>query len=142
MVEISGSTKKNVNIKLLSDLIFKLCLGYHLLKIGIRRCRIEYVMSGKKLISPLIYWNNHPMYRKLLCYMDFDWANMPDIVWFQVANTVGLKLLGKGCESDKDSALEHIDFNVEYVNKDLKQNLLWAPTQKVWVTACRTYDLL
>ena len=69
----------NKKIKLLSKLVFKICLGYSVLKMGIRRCQIDYVLTGKSLISPLIYSMIHLMYRKIICYMDMDWAAMPDI---------------------------------------------------------------
>ena len=55
-------------------------LGYSVVKMGIRRCRIDYILTGKSLILPLIYSMNHPIYRKIICYMDMDWVAMPDIV--------------------------------------------------------------
>ena len=53
-----------------------------------------------------------------------------------------MKILGKGSDkgSEKDCALEHLDFCVEWANKELKQNLVWAPTHRAWLAACRCFD--
>ena len=85
---------------------------------------------------------NDPIYRKIICYMDMDWVAMPDIVWYEIKNTVGMKILGKGSDkgSEKDCALEHLDFCVEWANKELKQNLVWAPTHRARLAACRCFD--
>ena len=47
--------------------------------------------------------------------MDMDWAAMSDIMWYERKNTVGMRILGKGSDngSEKDCALQHLDFCVE-----------------------------
>ena len=55
-------------------IVFDYCLGYFLLKGGIRKNCIDHFLCGKQLIGHLFFSSSHPLYRKLYTYMDFDAA--------------------------------------------------------------------
>lgn len=135
-------SSENGNVKLLYKVVFYYITGYFMIKAGVRKCRWDYFLAGKSLVTPLIFSQNHPMYRKLFLYWDFDLAQMPPCMYEHVKDTIGLKVEGKGCEDDPDGGLEHFDFCLENVNKQLKKNLSWAPTDSTWLIACRTHDLV
>ena len=61
---------------------------------------------------------------------------MPLFMLDRFKATIGLKVENKG-GTDIQSC-EHFDFVVESINKKIKANLSWAPTNKQWLTACRT----
>ena len=81
----------NPNVKLLRDAVFTYSLGYFILKGGIRKCNIDYVLSGKDIMGDIFFAMNHPLYRKLYLYMDMDRATMPYFVKEQFDKTVGIK---------------------------------------------------
>lgn len=43
-------------------------------------------------------------------------------------------------KGNQDSPCEAFDFVVEFINKKIKSNLSWAPTKKLWLTACRAIN--
>lgn len=130
---------ENPNIIFLRDAVFDWVLGYFVFKGGIRKCNIDYVLKGKNLLGELFFALNHPNYRKLCLFMDFDRACMPIAIRSQVDKMVGVKLKGKGMTDQVK--LEHFDFCVESANKSLKQNLMSAPSKLAWLVACRTKEL-
>ena len=132
----------NDNIKLLYNVVFNYITGYFILKAAVRKCRWDYFLAGKNLLSPLFFGKNHPMYRKLFVYLDFDLAQMPESMYTHFKETIGLKVENKGCEKDPDVSCEHFDFILENVNKKLKQNLSWAPNDSTWLVSCRTHDMI
>ena len=71
----------NPNIKLLQIAVFSHTLGYFILKAGIRQCNYSYFHCGKQLVMPVFFANNHPQYRKLNLYFDFDMALMPEYMY-------------------------------------------------------------
>lgn len=132
-------TTNDKNVKLLAQVTFEHCLGYFVLKAGIRQCNFTYFWVGKSMLKNLFFAKQHPIYRKLNLYLDFDLAQMPLEMYQQYKSTIGLKIEGKG-SSDKTTC-EGFDFIVEWVNKDLKQHLSWAPSHKAWLNACRSFNL-
>ena len=44
----------------------------------------------------------------------------------------------KGVESE--AVAEGFDFTLEYINKKVKENLSWAPTNIMWLTSVRMYN--
>ena len=132
------TSTKNPNIKLLQIVVLEYVTGYFMIKAGIRACNFGYFMEGKELVAPLFFARNHPLCRKVNLFLDFDLATMPRYMFEQFKATIGLKVANKG-SSDVQSC-EHFDFVVESVNKKIKSNLSWAPTNKQWLTACRTYS--
>ena len=111
-----------------------------MLKGGIRKNNMTYYLCGKNLLGQLFFTGNHPMYRKLYTYMDYDMACMPEYMWNTVSNTIGVKVQGRGGVDDDDTA-ENYDFCVEDINKKLKNSMSWAPSKMTWLIACRTYNL-
>ena len=99
---------------------------------------MDYFLCGKNLVGELFFSRNHPFYRKLFLFQDFDMACMPDYMWKTVSNTIGVKVNGKGETGD---VAENFDFIVKDVNKKLESTLSWAPTKIMWIIACRTYNL-
>ena len=71
----------NPKIKLLQVAVFSHTLGYFILKAGIRQCNFSYFHCGKQLVMPVFFANNHPQYRKLNLYFDFDMALMPEYMY-------------------------------------------------------------
>ena len=134
------SNTKNENIKLLGEVTFDHALGYFILKSGIRQCNFEYFWAGKTLAKNLFFSKNHPQYRKLTLFLDFDLAQMPETMYSQYRSTVGVRVEGKG--SSEEPICKNFDFIVEWVNKALKQHLSWAPTHKTWLTACRSFNFM
>ena len=41
---------------------------------------------------------------------------------------------------EKGQIGEAFDFVVEYINKKVKENMSYGPTDVVWLTACRMYN--
>ena len=121
-------------MKLLNDVIFKYILGYFILKAGIRCSNF---IAGKTAVAPLFFAKQHPLYRKVNLYLDIDLACMPTFMKNHFKTTVGVKVRNKG--TDDSHTCEHFDFVVESVNKKLKAHLSWAPTNKQWLSACRTH---
>jgi hypothetical protein len=72
--------------------------------------------------------------------MDVDRACMPVFLLELGDNMVGTLVEGKG--NDDANIGENFDFCVEAANKTLKKNLHHASTDKHWMIACRTYNLL
>ena len=130
----------NPNIKLLQVAVFTHTLGYFVMKSGIRKCNYDYFHCGKQMVMPLFFFGNHPIYRKLCLYYDFDLACMPGYMYEEIRRTIGLRIEDKGNLEEDDNG-EHFDFVVEAVNKRIKNNLSWAPSYLLWLAACRTYDL-
>ena len=128
---------ENPNVKLLNDVIFKYVLGYFILKAGIRCSNHDYFIAGKTAVAPLFFAKQHPLYRKVNLYLDIDLACMPKFMKNHFKTTVGVKVRNKG--TDDSHTCEHFDFVVESVNKKLKAHLSWAPTNKQWLSACRTH---
>ena len=114
-------------------------MGYTLIKSGIRKCNINYYYAGKDLVAPLFFFSNHPLYRKLFLFNNFDVALMPEFIWYEYKKTIGVKIKGKGASNEEDIG-ENLDFCVENVNKQLKNTLMWAPTKSAWLIACRTFN--
>ena len=135
---ISNST--NENIKLLGQVTFDYVLGFLILKAGIQKCNYEYFWTGKTIAKNLFFSKNHPLYRKLTLYLDFDLAQMPETMYNQYKSTIGVKVEGKG--SSEVSICENFDFVVKWCNKALKQHLSLAPSHKNWLTACRLYNFM
>jgi hypothetical protein len=107
------NSSSNNNVILLREIVFTYCLGYFILKGGIRKCDKDYVYCGKDLIGQLVFASNHPLYRKLYAYMDFDRACMPKELLELTDNMVGVKVKGKGVDSDEvEDICEHFDFCV------------------------------
>lgn len=131
---------RNPNVKLLYESVFVYSLGYFILKAGIRKNDHNYAWCGKDLLARLFFTQNHPLYRKLILYMDIDRILMPKFMQTQIDGLVGVKVIGKGCRTDDVG--ENFDFVVEYINKKIKSNLIWAPSQCAWLLACRTYSVL
>ena len=127
--------------QILHELVFDYILGYFLFKAGVRKCNSKYLFTGKNLLSPLFFAKNHPIYRKIYLYLDFDLAQQPEEIYRQFTKTVGLKIEDKG-KMDGEAKYEHYDFVLEDVNKKIKTNLSWAPTDYMWLHACRTYDFI
>ena len=71
---------ENPNVQLLRETVFRYCLGYFILKSGIRKCDVHYVNSGKDLVGDIFFAMNHPLYRKIYLYMDVDRALMSTFV--------------------------------------------------------------
>ena len=115
-------------------------LCYFILKAGIRQCNFDYFWTGKTIAKNLFFSKNHPLYRKLTLYLDFDLAQMPETMYYQYKSTVGVKVEGKG--GSEASRCENFDYVIEWCNKALKQHLSWAPTHKTWLTACRLYNFM
>ena len=108
---LNASPKKNVI--LLRELVFDYCLGYFILKGGIRKCNKDYVFCGKDLIGELVFGSNHPQYRQLYLYLDFDRACMPAEIIQLTDKMVGVKVNGKGAECETEQGIcEHFDFCV------------------------------
>ena len=59
---------------------------------------------------------------------------MPQEMYEQYKSMIGLKVESKG--GFDMSCCEGFDFIIENVNKALKERLSWAPSHKVWLTAC------
>ena len=135
---IKRSDDKTIN---LFELTYEYILGYFILKGGIRRCHASYVFVGKSLLSPIIFGRNHPMYRKVYLFFDMDMAQMPPEIYSQVKDTFGLKIMNKG-KNDSETRAEHYDFILENVNKKIKSNLNWAPSNLDWLFSCRSYGLV
>ena len=67
-------------------------LGCFLMKAGIRKCNFQYFMCGKDMVSPVFFAFNHPHYRKLSLYFDYDLALMPEEMYDHVRRTIGIRL--------------------------------------------------
>ena len=100
----------------------------------------ESFWTGKTIAKNLFFSKNHPLYRKLTLYLDFDLAQMPETMYNQYKSTIGVKVEGKG--SSEVSICENFDFVVKWCNKALKQHLSLAPSHKNWLTACRLYNFM
>ena len=122
------------------NIVYNYCIGYFLLKGGIRKSNIDYFLTGKDIVGHLFFAGNHPWYRKLYLYMDFDVSLMPEYMWNEFSGYIGVRVDGKGLDEDETGLGEHFDFCVENINKKLKASLNWAPTNIAWLVACRTYD--
>ena len=127
----------NPNVVFLWDAVYKYTLGYFMLKAGIRKNDINYFHIGKDLLGELFFVQNHPNYRKLFHYMDFERATMPKHLLEVSDKTIGVLVKDKGINDE--SLGEAYDFCVEDVNQKLKQNLGSAPAGHTWLIACRSY---
>jgi hypothetical protein len=115
---------QNPNIKLLYESVYVYSLGYFILKAGIRKNDHLYAWYGEDLLAHLFFTQNHPLYRKLILYMDIDCILMPNFMQAQIDSLVGIKAAGKGCETDDIG--ENFDFLVEYINNKNGQPLSGA----------------
>ena len=88
----------NKNYLLLYDVIYKYKLAYFIFKAGIRRCRFDYLETGKILLAPLIFALNHPLYRKVYMFHDMDLSQMPIEMYEQLKSTTGLRIKNKVCK--------------------------------------------
>ena len=79
-------------------------------------------MTGKCLVSLLFFVGNHPFYRKVCLYFDYDLAQMPEFMLDQVKNTVGVLIEGQG--SVNDYCGENFDFKLENTNKQVNEQLI------------------
>ena len=86
---------ENVNIKLLRDVVLRYCLGYFMLKTGIRKNYFAYFSTGKDLVAPLFFGMNHPQYRKIYLYWDFDVTMMPKSMYDHIKETIGVLVENK-----------------------------------------------
>ena len=136
---LHGQTNLN---NLLREAVFTWAMGYFMLKAGIRKNNHLHVLCGKDLLGQLFFSQNHPIYRKLYLYMDIDRVSMPEYMREQSDKLVGIKVEGKGCDKLEEPNIgENFYFCVEAVNKSIKANLHWAPSQWTWMVACRTFSV-
>jgi hypothetical protein len=80
--------------------------------------------SNPDVTEIVFFTQNHPLYRKLILYMDIDCILMPNFMQAQIDSLVGIKAAGKGCETDDIG--ENFDFLVEYINNKNGQPLSGA----------------